>query len=170
MSMMSCTKEVRVEGPSRTDTIYKTVHDTIYLTDPQDTTNNDDPKITEGTTSCPSDWNIPAGTKLYPSAMYVVIDDKGTPVPIEDGDFLAAFIDGRCHGAVEAVTGTDNYTRFSLKVNLFQGEESRNDLKVELRFYSFRYKRIFISKLIPFEEDAILGQLYDGYKPKLWTY
>lgn len=128
------------------------------------------PDISVGNTPRPTNWQIASGVKFYPAAMYVILDNNGVPVTLEKGDLLAAFIDGTCHGVAEAETGSDGYTRFSLKVNLFQGEETRNDLKVELHYYSIKYKRVFKAPSIPFEEDAILGKLYAGYRPTLWAY
>ena len=187
MTAGSCSQEVI--SPSTVDTIYKTitVHDTIVNTKKdtvyiiqRDTTGTGDkpgegggeedkPEISVGDTPRPT-WQIATGVKFYPAAMYVILDNNGVPVTLEKGDLLAAFIDGTCHGVTEAETGSDGYTRFSLKVNLFQGEETRNDLKVELRYYSIKYKRIFTAPLIPFEEDAILGKLYAGYRPTLWAF
>lgn len=171
------------------NTIVDTRHDTIYIiqTDTPGTGGNpgggggeeggeggggevEKPEISVGDTPRPTDWQIATNVKLYPAAMYLILDNNGVPVTLEKGDLLAAFINGTCHGVAEVETGSDGYTRFSLKVNLFQGEETRNDLKVELRYYSVRYKRVFTAPLIPFDEDAILGKLYEGYRPTLWSY
>lgn len=192
MTAGSCSQEV-ISPTTIVDTVYNTItvhdtivntvvntkHDTVYIIQ-RDTTGTGDkpgegggeedkPEISVGDTPRPT-WQIATGVKFYPAAMYVILDNNGVPVTLEKGDLLAAFIDGTCHGVVEAETGSDGYTRFSLKVNLFQGEETRNDLKVELRYYSIKYKRIFTAPLIPFEEDAILGKLYAGYRPTLWAF
>lgn len=199
MTAGSCSQEV-ISPTTIVDTVYNTItvhdtivntvvntkHDTVYIiqTDTTGTGGNtgeggnsgeetdkiEKPEISVGDTPRPTNWQIATGVKFYPAAMYVILDNNGVPVTLEKGDLLAAFIDGTCHGVAEAETGSDGYTRFSLKVNLFQGEETRNDLKVELRYYSIKYKRIFTAPLIPFEEDAILGKLYAGYRPTLWSY
>lgn len=199
MTAGSCSQEV-ISPTTIVDTVYNTItvhdtivntivntkHDTVYIiqTDTTGTGGNtgeggnsgeetdkiEKPEISVGDTPRPTNWQIASGVKFYPAAMYVILDNNGVPVTLEKGDLLAAFIDGTCHGVAEAETGSDGYTRFSLKVNLFQGEETRNDLKVELRYYSIKYKRIFTAPLIPFEEDAILGKLYVGYRPTLWAY
>lgn len=195
MTTGSCTQEV-ISPTTIVDTVYNTItvhdtivntivdtrHDTIYIiqTDTTGTGGNtgevggggevEKPEISVGDTPRPTDWQIATNVKLYPAAMYLILDNNGVPVTLEKGDLLAAFINGTCHGVAEVETGSDGYTRFSLKVNLFQGEETRNDLKVELRYYSVRYKRVFTAPLIPFDEDAILGKLYEGYRPTLWSY
>jgi len=176
----SCTKEID-PGVSRVDTIIKISNDTIYkiykdtiiIIINSDTTITDIGNVinpvTEGNAQRPTDWAIPENKDFYPSAMYFVFDSNVLPVELEKGDLFAAFIGGVCHGVAEAETGTDGYTRCSLKVNLFVGEENSNELKIEIKFYSAKFKRIFTSSKILYEDGAICGQLYDAYKTN-WTY
>lgn len=117
-------------------------------------------------TACPTDWEIPAGKSLYPQAMFFMIDTDGVPGTMEAGDMLAAFIDGTCHGACVATTGTDNYTRCMLKVVLFMEEVERENLKVELRYYSLSQGLLFTTQPIAFSEDDIKGGYRDSYCPR----
>lgn len=112
-----------------------------------------------------SGWVLPS-KEVYPTPMFIMMDGKATPRPLAAGDLLAAFVGDVCHGVAEAFTGSDGYTRFELKVDLFEDEKDREDLMVELRFYSKQYSRLFITTPFPFEEGEIKGGYQHSYQPQ----
>lgn len=121
-----------------------------------------------GSIPVPTDWTISADKDVFPMSMYVFVDSSSAPVVMGEGDMIAAFMDDICHG-VATISGQESGKLGTmLKVSVFTTEVANTDMKFVLKYYSAKYKRIFVSEPIAYSEEEILGTYGNGYKP-VWV-
>jgi len=118
-----------------------------------------------GSTPAPTDWSVPSDKDVYPMAMFIYLDASSSPVVMGAGDMIAAFMDNECHGATTISAEESGLLSSMLKVSMYTQEVATTGRTFVLKYYSAKYKRIFVSEPISFVEEDILGTYGNGYKP-----
>lgn len=112
-------------------------------------------------TGIPSDWLDPTACQI------VVVTQDELPVPVEDTDLLAAFMEDECRSVVSPRQEPNGKTAFTLTI-LPKADTQETGKDVELRYYSAHNKRIYIAQPFPFNPGETLGNLVTkGYQPIL---
>lgn len=120
----------------------------------------------EGLQSRPSDWTVPSN--LHYSDMTVTIDRRTLPpaVTVSQYDLLGAFIDGQCRGVAEPVADIDGQVRFYLVIHSLTTDSGRDNMQVELRYYSDVRRDIYYARPFGFVYESSLGTMDEPYAPQ----
>ena len=110
-------------------------------------------------------WQKPSN--LHYSSMTVIIDQQALPADVEPSkdDLLGAFVNDQCRGVIAPVEDIDELYRFYLVVLATTDDVNNADVKVELRYYNDKEKRIYTSRPFSFEYDGRLGSITKSFVP-----
>lgn len=113
----------------------------------------------------PTDWVLPQG--MHYNSMSVTIDQDAVPngVTVTMDDLLGAFVDNECRGVASPVKDIDGKYRFSLVIHAMESDVNRDNLQVELKYYSAQKAYIYTSAKFPFERNGILGSFEHSFVP-----
>lgn len=113
----------------------------------------------------PTDWVLPEN--LHYSTMSVTIDQDALPngVTVTGDDLLGAFVDNECRGFALPVSDIDGKYRFNLVVHATQNDVNRDNLQVELKYYSAQKAYIYTAAKFPFERNGVLGSFEHTFVP-----
>lgn len=113
----------------------------------------------------PTDWVLPQD--LHYSSMSVTIDQDAMPngVTVNKDDLLGAFVDNECRGVASPVSDIDGKYRFTLLVHATERDANRENIQVELKYYSAQKSFIYTATKFPFEYNGILGSFNHSFEP-----
>lgn len=97
------------------------------------------------------------------SSMSIIIDQYGVPCAVDSTDQIAAFVGTSCRGVVKPFKDASDKWRFNLPVKASASDEGQ--VQFELRYYSAIHQGTYTSKLITYNDGAILGSVLIGYQP-----
>lgn len=115
-------------------------------------------------------WELPKDFEWDPrSSMTLTTIIQGLSAGVEQGDKIAAFINGECRGVVTPEFMDDKLDPyFFLLVSLSTDDtEEMSDLTITLKYYSGMAKKVYTAtETIPYKADAIMGSYEEPFAPQ----
>ncbi|MCQ2095404.1 MAG: hypothetical protein MJY59_01500 [Bacteroidaceae bacterium] len=103
------------------------------------------------------DWKVMPG--LSYSSMCMIIDEFGIPCKIDSCDMVAAFVDGCCRGMAHPIfDSSEYYWRYNLSIFSIPEDEGRQEIFVEVRYYSATLGGTFTALSFPYTDGSRLGE------------
>ena len=98
------------------------------------------------------------------SSMMITVGTDGIPAGVElnDGDLMAAFVNGECRAAASPQADSNGQTWFFLNIPSLMSDNDSKSLPVELRYYSTSRGAIYTAKSFEYIADGWKGSVVNG--------